>query len=49
MCKKTDKIVFKNCISEKFMKQLYFLLVFHLSMCFIKAEKNFGKITFLKI
>ena len=49
MRKKTDKTIFKYCISEKFRKQLYFLPVFHLIMCFMKAQENFGKITILKI
>ena len=38
MRKKTDKTIFKNCISEKFRKQLYFLPVFHLIMFFMKAQ-----------
>ena len=37
MHKKTDKSIFKNCISEKFRKQHNFLLVFYLVMCFMKA------------
>ena len=49
MHKKTDKIIFKYCISEKFRKQLYFLPVFNLIMCYMKAQENFGKITILKI
>ena len=49
MRKKADKTIFKYCISEKFRKQLYFLPVFYLILCFMKAQKNFGKITILKI
>ena len=41
--------MFKNCISEMFRKNFIFLPVFYLIMCFMKAQKNFGKITILKI
>jgi hypothetical protein len=39
----------KGGIIEKFRKKVYFLPVFNLIMCFIKAQKNFGKLTILKI
>ena len=41
--------IFKNRISEKSWNNINFLPVFHLIMCFMKAQKNFGKITILKI
>ena len=49
MRKKTELTISKNCINEKFKKQLYFLPVFYLIMWFMKAPKNFGKIITLKI
>ena len=49
MRKKTELTIFKNCINEQFIKQLYFLPIFYLIMFFMKAQKNFGKITILKI
>ena len=49
MRKKPELSIFKNCISEMFKKQLYFLPVFYLIMFFMKAQKNLGKITILKI
>ena len=49
MHKKPELSIYKNCISEMFRKQLHFLPVFYLNMCFMKVQKNFGKITILKI
>ena len=46
MHKKTDKSMFNNVISEKFRKLLYF---FTCIMYLMKAHKNFGKLTILKI
>ena len=40
-----SKIVLVKCSGNNFI----FLLEFYLIMCFMKAQKNFGKITILKI
>ena len=48
MRKKTELTIFKNCINEQFIKQLYFLPVFYLIMWFMKVPKNFEKIVILK-
>ena len=49
MHKKTDKSVLKNCISKNSGNNFIFLPAFYLIMRFMNAQKNFGKITILKI
>ena len=39
----------KNLISKSSRNRFIFLTVFYLIMCFMKASKNFGKISILKI
>ena len=43
MHKKTDKSILKNCISEKFRKQLYFLTYILPDYVFHESLKEFGK------
>ena len=43
MHKKTDKSVFKNCISEKLRKQLYFLTCILPDYVFHESPKEFWK------
>ena len=49
MDKKTEKSILKFFIYKKFKKQFYFLPIFYLVMSLVKAQKNFGKISILKI
>ena len=39
----------KYIFNKKFRKSFYFLLVFYLIMCLMKAQMNFGKIAISKI
>ena len=43
MRKKTDKTIFKNCISEKFRKQLYFFTCISPNYVFHESPKEFWK------
>ena len=43
MHKKTDKIIFKNCISEKFRKQLYVFACILPDYVFHESPKEFWK------
>ena len=43
MHKKTDKSILKNCISEKFRKQLYFLTCILPDYMFHESPKEFWK------
>ena len=43
MCKKTDKIIFKNCISDKFRKQLYVFACILPDYVFHESPKEFWK------
>ena len=43
MHKKTDKSIFKNCISEKFRKQLYFFTCILPDYVFHESPKEFWK------
>ena len=49
MRKKPELSIFKNCISEMFRKQIYFFTRILPDYCFMKTQKNFGKIPVLKI
>ena len=43
MRKKTDKAIIKNCISEKFRKQIYFFICISAGYVFPESSKEFWK------
>ena len=45
----SDKSFYENFMNKKFNKNFIFLPVFYLTMCLMKAPKNFEKIPILKI